>query len=485
MDEKDVKDTEVKSPVDSTSGQSDVDKLAKTVSELTALVEKAASRANSDGPRSDDREKIDRANEEVERLQKKVDALLNARQSRKGEFEVDERSITTYSPTHLKALIKTKAVRNSDAEEIQRGNDDLYLASTMLGINDPRKSDYLMAYTKANYPALYKAMSTGGSATGAEWIPEGFSSSMIEDVRMQLRVAALHQRFNMPTNPFTYPVEGADIDAYLVSENTGDNDAGDTTTWVTAATPGTANLTFSAKKIGVRSVVSTEMTEDSIVAALPYVRGKILTALAEAQENMVINGDTRTSGLTNLSGSTLSASNQVLAWYGYRRCAELAGTTVDGAGAISLADIRAVRTKLGKYGVSPSNLAIVCGINTYNQLLSLNEVITIDKYGPNATILSGELGRLDGMPIIVSEFIPETIGASGRGSGSTTTLLLVRRDLFWFGDRRDITLKGREVIETDQQVLVALQRLDFKPILDPARSNAFKVTGALVGLTLG
>ena len=485
MDEKDVKDTGNTKPVDSTNGQSDVDKLAKTVSDLTALVEKAVSRANSDGPRSEDKEAIDKANAEIESLQKKVDTFLNSRQSRKGEFEVDERSITTYSPAHLKALIKTKAVRNSDAEEIQRGNDELYLASTMLGVEDPRKSEYLMTYTKANYPALYKAMQTAGSGTGAEWIPTGFSSSMIEDVRMQLRVAALHQRFNMPTNPFTYPVEGADIDAYLVSENTGDNDAGDTTTWVPAATPGTANLTFSAKKIGVRSVVSTEMTEDAIVAALPYVRGKIITALAEAQENMVINGDTRTSYTTNLSGTTLASNNQALAWYGYRRCAELAGTTVDGAGAISLGDIRAVRSKMGKYGVSPSNLSIVCGINTYNQLLSLDQVITIDKYGPNATILSGELGRLDGMPIIVSEFIPENTGASGRGTGAYTTLLLVRRDLYWFGDRRDITLKGREVIETDQQVLVALQRLDFKPILDPARSSAFKVSGALVGLTLG
>lgn len=484
MDEKDVKPTETKA-VDSTSGQSDIDKLAKTVSDLTALVEKAASRANSDGPRSDDKEQIARANAEIESLQKKVDTLLNARQSRRGEFEVEERSIPTYSPSHLKALMSVKAVRNTDAEEIQRGNDDLYLASTMLGVSDPRKSEYLMQYTKANYPALYKAMQTGGAGVGTEWIPTGFSSSLIEDVRMQLRVAALHQRFNMPTNPFTYPVEGADIDAYLVSENTGDNDAGDTTTWVPAATPGTANLTFSAKKIGVRSVVSTEMTEDSIVAALPYVRGKIISALADAQENMVINGDTRNVAATNLSGTTLASNSQLLAWYGHRRCAELAGTTVDGAGAISLGDIRAVRTKLGKYGVSPSNLAIVCGINTYNQLLSLDQVITIDKYGPNATILSGELGRLDGMPIIVSEFIPENTGAAGRGTGSYTTLLLVRRDLFWFGDRRDITLKGREVIETDQQVLVALQRLDFKPILDPARSSAFKVSGALVGLTLG
>jgi hypothetical protein len=58
----------------------------------------------------------------------------------------------------------------------------------------------------------------------------------------------------------------------------------------------------------------------------------------------------------------------------------------------------------------------------------------------------------------------ENLNASGIYDNSTTTrteILFVRPSAFTYGDRRQATLKSREVIETDQQVLVVLQRLTF------------------------
>lgn len=451
------------------SRASELEMLMKTVSTLTEEVRRAGKHATSEGPRSEDREKMERMSADVEKLQKSLDTVLNQRNTRKAEFDVSEIETPSLAPSQIKTMIKSRvAPEGSIVDEIQRANDDTYIAMKAMRLSSPKDSERLMDYLKGNYPAYYKAMqTTTGQGVGEHWIPTGFSSRLIEDVRLTLRVANLHDRFNMPTNPYTFPVEGADISAYKVGENTGDDDAGTPATWIPAATPTTSNLTFSAKKIGVRVVTSNEFIEDSIIAALPYMRSRIVLSLGEAQENILINGDVRVDG-TGVDGLTAGqSSDQRTAWNGYRRFCVDNGNVVDAAG-LTLADIRAVRTKMGKYGVNNSQLALVTGINAYNQLLSLDQVITIDKFGPRATILSGQIGAIDGIPIIISEFVRENYGAGLTGSGSTTAMFLVRRDLFWFGDRRDIQIKGREVIETDQNVLVALQRLDFKPLLTPS-----------------
>jgi HK97 family phage major capsid protein len=238
---------------------------------------------------------------------------------------------------------------------------------------------------------------------------------------------------------------------------------------------------FNAKKIGVRTVVSTEMTEDSIVPVLPYVRDKIALALAEAQENILINGDLRTSGTTNLSGLTYASGGQLQAWDGYRRMAQISGTTTDLSGTFSLANLRKLRTAMGKYGVSTKNLAFVVGINAYHTLLDIEQVVTVDKIGSRATILDGQMGSIDGIPILISEFVSEDLDAVGEGTGGgTTEILCVRTDAMRFGDRRGITLKSREQIETDQNVVVALQRLDFKAV----QSTADPIVSAGVGVAL-
>jgi len=128
---------------------------------------------------------------------------------------------------------------------------------------------------------------------------------------------------------------------------------------------------------------------------------------------------------------------------------------------------------MGKYGVNPNNLAWIAGVRVFHKLLSLPEVLTVDKYGANATILTGELAKLDGIPIIVSEFIREDLNASGVYDGVTTNrtiLPLVYRPAFLYGDRRTITLRVSQELymETDQDVAIATQRLDFQPVQDAA-----------------
>lgn len=464
-----------------TQTDSAFDVLAKELKALTDAVRDSQKNAHPNGEvRSDDQEKIAKMEEEVIKLRKELDTSENQNR-RRGAYSIDEdltesRIIT---PASIKSILALPSTKDSTFAEIQQANDDMYIAMVALGLNSPLTNDAVRHYMQSTYPRAFKAMETSTSAAGGSFIPTGFSQNLIELVRLDLKVAALHTRFNMPTNPYTFPVEGADISAYVVPQRTGDDDSVDASKFVPAETPGTANNTFTAVKVGVRSVFSGEINEDSIVPIIPYIRTKIARSLAQAQENTVINGDVRTSG--NIDGVTLS-SNQATAYDGYRRAIQLAGTTTD-CSTFNIANLRQVRAGMGVYGVDTNNLVYVTGIAGYHKLLGFTEVLTLEKFGPRATILTGQLGSIDNIPIIVSEFLPATYDGAGlnKGTSNKSQILLVRRDMFQFGDWRQITLKNREVIETDQYVMVALQRLAFKSLFTASASQKF--AGAAVNIS--
>ena len=370
---------------------------------------------------------------------------MGDRMSRKGEYSLD---------TEARRL----AVPRLPAE-LQARADDIYLVSKLLR-RDPRSLKMWSEFSR-EASALRKAMDTATSGEGLEWIPTGFSAELVRKVKLALKVASLHSRITMPTNPFKLPIDGADATAYLTAESTGDS-----ASKISASTPGTGNVTFDAIKLACRVLVSAELEEDSVVAVLPLLRDKIVQALAEAQENATINGDTAGTHMD----SDVTASNDVRkAWDGYRKLA-LSSAKVD-CSTFDVAGLRAIRSAMGKYGVNPSNLAWIAGISVFNRMLGLDEVITADKYGPEATILTGELAKLDGIPVIVSEFVREDLNANGVYDGVTTdntALPLVYRSAFLYGDRRSITLRVSHELymETDQDVAIATQRLDFQPVQD-------------------
>jgi HK97 family phage major capsid protein len=370
---------------------------------------------------------------------------MRDRVSRKGEYSLDTDA--------------GRFGRSRLPVDLQRRADDIYLASKIMR-RDPRSLKMWNEFAH-EASALRKAMDTATSEEGIEWIPTGFSNELVRKVRLQLKVASLHRRIAMPTNPFKLPIDGADATAYLFAESTSD-----TATKITASTPGSGNVTFDAVKLACRVLVSTELEEDSVVAILPLLHDKIVQALAEAQENATINGDTDG---THQDADVTASTDVRKAWDGYRKlvsgAAKVDGSTFDKAA------LRAIRTAMGKYGVNPNNLAWIAGISVYNKMLALDEVVTLDKYGPSATVLTGELGKFDGIPIVVSEFIRENLNADGVYDGVTTTktvLPLVYRPAFLYGDRRSITVKVSQELymETDQDVAIATQRLDFKPVQD-------------------
>lgn len=362
----------------------------------------------------------------------------------------------------------------SDAtvKSFQQMNDDVFLLASMLG-KDPR--DTKLYQQLMQHPVISKTTDsyggTGWTVTdatthyGGDYIPVGFSNDLIDVVRLQLKVAALHRRINMPNPTYKLPVHGGtDVTAYLVGESltTSSPEGRPTASRPTSAVP----VTLDAKKIGALVYFSEEVTEDSIIPVLPYLRDSMARAMANAQETAVING--QKSGQID-SGYTIGSTDVRMAWDGYRKLCS-SSAKVDFASwskteATGL--LRKLRSKMGKYGVDPKDLVWITSIAGYHQMLSNADLLTLDKYGPQATIFSGELGKFDNIPIIVSEYIGENLNGLGVYDGVTTTktmIALVSTKPWLFGDRRSITVKTKDNPEDDNHLLVCHQRLDFVPL---------------------
>lgn len=314
------------------------------------------------------------------------------------------------------------------------------------------------------WQSVCRAMDVDTAAEGGNWVPTGIGADLHQKVRAAGKVSALFTRIDLPTNPWKWPIEGADATAYRVAEPTGDTESK-----MTASTPGTLAATFDAEIFGARSLFSRSLEADSALAILPFVRSKIVQAFVAAEEKAILDGDTDGTHQDSDIGASTTAA--VTAWDGLRKKA-LANTS-QATTATSAANLALIRKAMTKWGVNPNDLAFIVGVSAFHALVADTTLLTVDKMGPQATILNGQVGSIYGVPVIVSEHVRENLNASGVYDGITTTKtynLCVNRGEWAMGQRMALDVEVDDSIyrETYQRVLVGFMREDFQSITDTA-----------------
>jgi len=378
---------------------------------------------------------------------------------RKAEFAMDvEGNIGSKEP-----LMKMSTT-DPKIRELQRYNDELMILKTLMPLRPV--SSFRIYKRFQNFLStseLLKAMTTGGAGEGAEWVPTGFSSDLIDMIKLKLVVAAQHPRVRMPTDPFKIPGKKSSSTAYLKTEAVAPG-SGET------SVVGTRQIILDAKTLIAYVPCSYELSEDSIVPLLPMIKGDIVQALADAEENATINGDTAGS---HMDSDVTNAKDQRKAWNGYRKL------VLDGAkqdlGTFNAENVMKVRTGMGKYGANPAAISWISSVLGLGKLMLMKDssgnliFLTRDKYGEDAVVVKGELGKCFGSPLLVSEFVRDDLNASGVYDGTTTNksiLLCVRREAFVYGDRRAVLVETDKDIKAQTIDLVSSQRIDFKDRID-------------------
>jgi hypothetical protein len=366
--------------------------------------------------------------------------------------------------------------------EFQRCVADMVLVGLMVNgrVGDNSAAGFEIARSmpqfRDRWQNVLRAMDVDTSAQGTEWVPTGIGAELHEKVRAAGKVAALFPRVDLPTNPWKWPIEGADATAYRVAEPTADNESA-----MTASTPGTGAATFDAEIFGGRILFSRSLEADSAVAILPYARRKLVVAFVDAEEKAILDGDT--DGTHQDSDVGASTTDARTAWDGLRKKA--IAQTVATATTTTVANLGLIRAAMGKWGLNPADLAFVIGVSAFHDVIADANVLTVDKMGPQATILNGQLASVHGIPIIVSEHVRENLNASGVYDGITTTKtynLCVNRGEWAVGQRMalDVEVDDSPYRETFQRLLVGFMREDFQHIGDAATNEdtaiAYNVT---------
>lgn len=363
--------------------------------------------------------------------------------------------------------------KSVDRKEADTKMDELFIASALCTKADGSfdKAKYLSISTKPEYAEARKASgftfnpaTPDGQVTGADgsaagygddFIPVGYSSTLIQEIFLKLQVAGIFNRINMPNPTFTFPFTPGRVSARFGHEGTA----------VTKDVIASGALQFTAKKLMSNIDFTDELEQDGVLAAiLPLVRTKLIDGYALAQEKIAINGDV-TAGAGHIQGN-IAADDAARAVAGLRKLSN-ANISLATPG-FTLAGLRALRAGMGKYGIAPSDLVYVMCIEDYFKCVAFPEFQYLYQYGPGATILTGELGRIDGIPIIVSEILPRNLNATGVYDGTTTTkgaVMCVNKSGFAWGDRKQFDLKLYNNIYTQVTSLVGSQRLDFQKIM--------------------
>jgi len=259
----------------------------------------------------------------------------------------------------------------------------------------------------------------------------------------------------MPTQPYDLPYVAGRTTAYLAGEATEEDSPRFKKSKMVAG-----KVRFDAKKIAARVILTEELVEDAIIPALPLLKKDIVSAIATAIETATINGDTTA---PHQDTDVTDNRDARKAWMGYRKLAQAA---LDMGGTMTETQLKTLRGLMGVYGVNPNKLALVCSMMGYLKLTDLSNVKTLDKYGPKATVITGELAKIDNIPIIVSEWARDDLDLTGvyTAGGAFTQLLMVYKGAMLYGDRRNVTVKTDFDIERDQNILVATQRLAFTQV---------------------
>ncbi len=306
---------------------------------------------------------------------------------------------------------------------------------------------------------------------GDEWVPELWSGQIWQRARQENAILPLFQAIEMPSNPFELPTEGTDPTVYFVPET---SDEAHLTLGSGNAIPeskiGTGKVQLNAKKLALRVGFSSELVEDSVVPVLAIYREQAMRAITDSIDHVLLNGDTAGNSNINSNGRSPDANSRSKAFNGLRKLALVSNSAgrVNANGGPTLALLRSVRFKLAaRHAARPSELAWIVDGGSYAKLLGLSEFLTMEKAGPLATARSGQIGIMDGAPVIVSAEMPLSDGAGGKVNGTTATsntkgtALCVARPGWFVGYRRRIAVSLDYLPYYDSYQLTATVRLAF------------------------
>ena len=305
-----------------------------------------------------------------------------------------------------------------------------------------------------------KALTSTGAGAGDELVPTNMAGMLWDDFFLASRIVSTMMRIDMPTNPFDIPLGLGNVTWRKGTENTA----------TTASDPATAKSTLTATELVTEQNWSYTLNEDAAIAMAPAIRGRLAQSGAEIMDAFALNADSTNAGTGNINlddADPDDASYYLSSGQDGLRHAWLvdntAMTVAAGGDALGDGDITGAMGKMGKYAADPSQLVIVTDVGTYlSGFLGLTNVVTVDKFGPSAVVLTGQLAAYRGVPIIVSASAPKT-EADGKvsttaGNNTLGQFSIFNRNMWYVGFLRNLLIESDRDIQKRSYIMVTSMR---------------------------
>jgi HK97 family phage prohead protease/HK97 family phage major capsid protein len=376
-----------------------------------------------------------------------------------------------YTPVQTEEVSELKSQISKYKDEIKALQN-----SKMLYAENSRTSSQFSEKEMANAVLLAKMLnkrdlfdtkygSRMKAITTVDQFLSNFSQNIYTEMEQQLVIAPMFTRLPVDAKTFRVPVADEDTDGDVAMFRSGTYATGiaDITNVPTSNQNTISAVEFTPHKFMATTHLAKDEEEDTVLPLLDFLRNAATRRLARAIDKSILRG---TGALT---GFTASPTNSIVAGTGYASVIEgITNLTGDASLTVNTgsstdkadpSDIAAARTAMGKYGLQLGNdLVYITSIEGYNNLVTTSDFRTVDKFGPNATYLTGSVGAVYGIPIAISEFL-DNVGTTGNHLG-----VLLYKPGFLIAERRGIEIESE--YEPRQQVTAMYMstRFDFKAL---------------------
>jgi HK97 family phage major capsid protein len=304
------------------------------------------------------------------------------------------------------------------------------------------------------------------STVVGEW-EEEYSTTVQNAMREQLVVEPLFTTIPMSTPTMNMPINPEAGDASWVHEGsyrsvtapwaeTGD---GNDTSTGAAQDHQILEQTLVARKLATREYVGYEEEEDSIVALAPIIRDAVSRRMARAADLALLRGAgvlTDTAAYDPITGLELRGASTT--------DVTVAGSAAWEADSSWSEDLFVdMRRNLGIYGLDPENLVLLASHDLYYALMKLPNFKTVDVLADRATIITGQVGSLFGVRVVVSQMFDNA--AITTGTVGTTLGIMCRPSNFLIGNLRGIMTEGDRDVVNQKRVIVSSRRFAFQDII--------------------
>lgn len=293
---------------------------------------------------------------------------------------------------------------------------------------------------------LQKAVNTSSSAqVSSDKYEQEVTTRLYEDMKELLTVQPLFREINLtsatqvlPINPNATTADWIDPANYGADASTG-----------TEKTKTLSEIILQTYKLAGKSYITDETDEDAIIPLLPLLRDQLVEAHANTIDATLISGDGLGNNPTGLIPRAVAAGG-----------VKVNTTTATASGTVKVTSKMLLQTRrgLGQYGFDLRKLSVVVSLDAYWDLLEDDEFSQLDQVGSIATKLTGQVGSVYGMPVMVSTQMPAK-------AVSAAYAVIVYKDNFVVPRLRGFNIQSDYDVEKQRRVIVSTQRLGFNDII--------------------